>query len=64
MDNTVSPKARATPAKAIPSFGKPAASTALPHPPKTSQKVPKNSAPNFFESGIEKAPEFKVNETK
>jgi hypothetical protein len=44
MANSVSPKARATPVKPIPSLGKPAASTALPHPTKTSQNVPINSA--------------------
>lgn len=32
----------------MPTFGKPAASTALPHPPKTSHKVPMNSAVIFF----------------
>jgi hypothetical protein len=32
--------------------GKAAARTALPQPPKTSQKVPKNSAAARFESGI------------
>src|ERR1700676_3180442 len=42
--NRVRPKASATPRNPIPVFGKPAASTALPHPPKTSQKVPINSA--------------------
>src|SRR5579864_9198663 len=44
MVRTVSPKARATPAYPMPTLGTPAASTAEPHPPKTSQKVPKNSA--------------------
>src|ERR1700682_2902613 len=44
MVRTVRPKARATPANPMPRPGKPAASTAAPHPPKTSQKVPKNSA--------------------
>src|SRR5208282_553391 len=44
MVSTVKPKARATPTNPMPSVGKPAASTAAPHPPKTSQKVPKNSA--------------------
>src|ERR1700684_2191047 len=48
MVRTVRPKARATPAKAMPRCGKPAASTALPQPPKTSQKVPKNSAARFL----------------
>ena len=42
--NTVNPKASATPAKPMPSPGNAAARTALPQPPKTSQKVPKNSA--------------------
>src|SRR4029078_9544622 len=37
---TVRPNASATPAKPIPRPGKAAASTALPHPPSTSQKVP------------------------
>src|ERR1700757_2529317 len=44
MVRTVSPKASATPAKPTPKPGKAAASTALPHPPNTNQKVPKNSA--------------------
>src|SRR5580692_1040525 len=44
MVRTVRPKARATPANPMPKEGKPAASTAAPHPPKTSQNVPKNSA--------------------
>ena len=49
--STVSPKASATPANPMPiwtpldrNF---AASTALPQPPKTSQKVPRNSAPSL-----------------
>ena len=41
---TVNPNASATPAKPIPRAGKPAASTALPQPPSTNQKVPTNSA--------------------
>ena len=41
--STVSPNARATPKRPIPTFGNAAAITALPHPPKTSQKVPTNS---------------------
>ena len=45
---TGSPKATDTPVKPMPSVGKPAASRALPQPPKTSQKVPKNSADNFL----------------
>src|SRR5580765_4754876 len=40
---TVRPKASETPRKPIPSPGKAAASTALPHPPRTSQNVPRNS---------------------
>src|ERR1700722_5371438 len=44
MVRTVKPKARATPAKPMPNCGYAAAITALPQPPKTSQKVPKNSA--------------------
>src|SRR5271163_1670416 len=44
MVRTVSPKAKATPRYPMPTLGTPAASTAAPHPPKTSQKVPKNSA--------------------
>src|SRR6185295_507489 len=42
--NTVRPNARETPVRPIPTSGKVAASTALPHPPNTSQSVPKNSA--------------------
>ena len=37
---TVSPKANATPSRPMPTSGKAAASTALPQPPKTNQKVP------------------------
>src|SRR5580700_8596989 len=44
MVKTVSPKAHATPKKPMPVLGKPAASTAAPQPPKTSQNVPMNSA--------------------
>src|SRR5271156_2612877 len=50
MVRTVRPKAKATPTnptlKLTPGIfdGKPAARTAVPQPPKTSQKVPKNSA--------------------
>src|SRR5580693_3102171 len=44
MVKTVSPKAQATPRKPMPVLGKPAASTAAPQPPKTSQNVPINSA--------------------
>src|SRR5271156_4883910 len=52
MVSTVRPKARATPTKPIPRLGKAAARTALPQPPKTSQKVPKNSAAARFERCI------------
>src|SRR4051812_32386748 len=44
MVSTVNPKAKATPMKPMPRAGKAAASTALPQPPNTSQKVPMNSA--------------------
>src|SRR5450830_1252635 len=46
--NTVNPNASATPAKPIPRLGKPAANTALPVPPNTSQNVPSVSAASFF----------------
>jgi hypothetical protein len=46
MVTTVRPKAKETPANPMPSSGNPAARTALPHPPKTNQKVPINSASN------------------
>src|ERR1039457_5568966 len=49
---TVKPNARATPRYPIPTFGMPAARTALPQPPKTSQKVPMNSAMALFAKGI------------
>src|ERR1700693_6138922 len=52
MVRTVSPKASATPANLMPSVGNPAASTAAPHPPKTSQKVRKNSAMARLVSGM------------
>src|SRR5271154_4315222 len=48
MVSTVSPKAKATPTKPMPSCGNAAARTALPHPPNTSQKVPRNSAVSFL----------------
>src|SRR5690349_21958982 len=44
MVTTVKPKASETPTRPIPTSGNLAASTALPQPPKTSQKVPNNSA--------------------
>src|SRR4051812_38174558 len=48
MVRTVSPKASATPSRPMPTCGKPAASTALPHPPNTSQNVPKASAASLL----------------
>src|SRR5579863_6261575 len=53
MVSTVRPKARATPRYPMPTLGTPAASTAEPHPPKTSQKVPKNSAAARLPMGME-----------
>src|SRR5262249_53128814 len=50
--NTVRPKANATPSNPMPTLGNAAASTALPHPPRTSQNVPKNSAPSFLPSDM------------
>lgn len=44
MVGTVSPNANATPANPMPELGNAAARTALPQPPKTSQKVPRHSA--------------------
>jgi hypothetical protein len=38
----------------MPVFGNVAARTALPHPPKTSQNVPNNSAAVFFAKVISK----------
>src|SRR6056297_2059345 len=52
MVSTVRPKASETPAKPMPSSGKPAARTALPQPPKTSQKVPKASAASLLIIGV------------
>src|SRR5208282_2274315 len=48
MVSTVRPKAKATPSNPMPTLGKAAARTALPHPPSTNQNVPKNSAPYCF----------------
>src|ERR1035441_4811992 len=56
MVSTVRPKAKATPRKPMPNCGKAADSTALPQPPRTSQKVPKNSAAARFDSGMDAAP--------
>src|SRR5579884_564411 len=44
MVSNVRPKANATPRKPIPNSGKAAEIKAAPQPPKTSQKVPRNSA--------------------
>jgi hypothetical protein len=46
--NTVRPKAKETPSNPMPTSGKAAARTALPHPPRTNQNVPMNSATYFF----------------
>src|SRR5215467_7360973 len=51
MVSSVRPKASATPRNPMPRFGNAAASTALPQPPKTNQKVPRNSAIALFLSG-------------
>src|SRR5947208_10888379 len=56
MVTTVRPKASATPTRPMPISGNFAAKTALPQPPKTSQKVPMNSAPSFFDSGMAEPP--------
>src|SRR5260221_5632740 len=56
MVRTVRPKASATPTSPMSISGNFAASTALPQPPKTSQKVPMNSAPSFFDNGMAAPP--------
>ena len=48
MVTTVKPKAIETPTNPIPNSGYAAAKTALPHPPRTNQKVPINSAITYF----------------
>src|SRR5258707_14156628 len=48
MVTTLSPNASDTPTRPIPTCGKPAAITALPHPANVSQKVPMASAAYFF----------------
>jgi hypothetical protein len=53
--STVSPKANETPSSPMPTFGKPAASTALPQPPNTNQKVPSTSAMTRRDIGIMRA---------
>src|SRR5260370_19022967 len=50
MVTTLSPNASDTPTRPIPTCGKPAAITALPHPPNVSQNVPMASAASFFVS--------------
>src|SRR5262249_4793611 len=50
--STVRPNARDTPSRPMPTFGNAAASTALPQPPKTSQKVPSASAARRFPSDM------------
>src|SRR5215467_4781580 len=52
MVKTVSPNAKATPIKPMPTAGNAPANTAAPHPPKTSQNVPKNSAAARLPIGI------------
>src|SRR5580765_2456369 len=47
MVSTVRPNASATPSRPMPTLGNAAARTALPHPPRTSQNVPMNSADSF-----------------
>src|ERR1700730_6654333 len=56
MVTTVRPKASATPTRPMPISGNFAAKTALPQPPKTSQNVPMNSAPSFFDNGMAEPP--------
>ncbi len=52
MVSTVRPKASETPARPMPTSGNAAASTALPQPPNTSQKVPEHSAARRFDRGM------------
>src|SRR6266498_824392 len=56
MVRTVRPNASDTPTKPMPSPGNPAARTALPHPPNTSQKVPNNSAAALLFNGMDLPP--------
>ena len=55
MVSTVNPNANDTPSRPIPTFGNAAASTALPHPPNTSQNVPSISAPALLVNDMEAA---------
>src|SRR6267142_338751 len=50
MVTTLSPNANDTPTSPIPTCGKPAAMTALPHPANVNQNVPMASAAYFFAS--------------
>src|SRR5690348_2234659 len=50
MVTTLSPNVRATPTRPMPTCGKVAAITALPHPANVSQNVPINSAAYFLAS--------------
>src|SRR5215475_13269119 len=50
MVTTLSPNVRDTPTRPMPTWGKPAAMTALPHPANVSQNVPINSAAYFLVS--------------
>ena len=52
MVSTVSPNASDTPSRPIPTLGNAAARTALPHPPRTSQKVPKKLRSVRFHSDL------------
>ena len=56
MVSTVRPNARATPSRPMPTSGKPAASTALPQPPNTSQNVPTNSVADLFNRDMRVCP--------
>src|SRR6185369_1581150 len=60
MVRTVRPNARATPSSPIPTSGNAAASTALPHPPNTSQKVPMNTAASFLMGRLPHEPRCRV----
>jgi len=64
MVRRVNPKARATPMNPIPNSGNPAARTALPHPPKTSQNVPMNSARTFVDIDMAQSPQKKKHALK
>src|SRR5215211_2599016 len=50
MVSTERPKANDTPSRPMPTSGKAAANTALPQPPRTNQRVPRNSAVILCES--------------